>query len=577
MAFGITPQGFVPKRLADIKSEIEATLRATFGSTINLDARGPWGQFVGIQAEREAAIWELAEIVYQSQFPAGATGTGVDNVLEFVGLKRKSATQSTAFVKFFGAVGTVIPLGNRVSKVDDAAVIFETTQIATILAGSGVDEVQKINFSDVPDAGSWQIDFDGQQTGVLAFNISAGLLQTELNNLSNLSAVTVTGNFTIGFTINFLGADGQKPQPQITIINNTLTKTSNPITATPTTLTEGVLPSVNVPMICQTFGSIVSPANTLTVLTDAIVGIVSVNNPLDAEVGDDVETDADALIRRGQSLAFPGHSTVNAILAELLQIDGVVAARVFENTALVVDINGRPAKSYEAIVQGGDDTDIARVMLDTKPAGIQQIGSTLVVLNDSQGFAKDVRFSRPTAIPIHVIADLVVSAEYPANGDDLVRDAILAYGDALNIGQDVIVIPKLVCAFDEIPGILDANIRIGVTTIPVTGSSVVTFTNVATKLTANLVAHGLTNGDRVRFTNSGGALPTGLAINTTYWVRNVTANTFELSTQRTSTVLPFADAGTGTHTVLFGGLEENIEISESERADFDTSRITVNS
>ncbi len=578
MAFGVTIDGFVAKRLADIKTEIENDFKATFGSGINLDARGPFGQIIGIMAEREAEIWELSEEVYNSRFPQNASGIGVDNALSLVGLTRKQATASVVTLKLFGDVGTLIPSGSQVSKSDDATVVFQTTGDATILAGSGVDEVQKIMFSAVPDSGDWELDFDGQVTSTLAFNITAGQLQTELENLSNIGAgnVSVTGNFTSGFTITFQGSLEEEPLVQLIVSSNTLLNGVNPVTATPSTLTEGVFPFVEQEALCLTLGSVAAPSGTLTVIETPVSGWDSVTNALDATQGQDIETDADAKVRRTQSLAFPGHSTLNAIVADLLQVSGVVAVRVFENTSMITDLSGRPAKSYEAVVQGGDDADIASVMFLTKPVGIQQVGSETETVVDSQGFSHDVKFSRPTPVNIYLILDLTTNAEYPINGDDLVEAAILEYGNALNIGDDVIVVPQLVCALHEIPGILDVEVRVGVTTLPTPGSNAVTFTNDLGDLRVDFTGHVLTEGDRVKFTTTG-TLPSGITAGETYWVRNPAPNEFFLSDERGGDVLPFISGGSGTHTISFGGLEDNITIEEFERAAFDSSRITVNS
>ena len=62
------------------------------------------------------------------------------------------------------------------------------------------------------------------------------------------------------------------------------------------------------------------------------------------------------------------------------------------------------------------------------------------IVTDSQGFAQTIKFSRPTTVDIYVEVDLTVDSNlYPANGDDQVEAAIVAYGDALGIGTDVVV------------------------------------------------------------------------------------------------------------------------------------------
>jgi hypothetical protein len=69
-----------------------------------------------------------------------------------------------------------------------------------------------------------------------------------------------------------------------------------------------------------------------------------------------------------------------------------------------------------------------------------------------------------------------------------------------------------------------------------------------------LTAQPFSLGDRVYFTNSGGALPTGLSVSTTYYVTDPKTNTFKLSDSRTGSVKTFTGDGSGTSTVVYGGL-----------------------
>jgi len=441
----------------------------------------------------------------------------VDNALDLVGLRRKNPTSSVVNLTFFGTPGTTVPDTMEVSRSDIPTTIFSPQSSGDILAGTGTDEVQRIDFSAVPDAGDWELDFDGQQTGVLAFNISAAALQTELENLSNIGAgnVAVTGNFTSGFVITFQSALGEANQEQLVVSVNNLTESSNAVSATPSTTTEGVLPNVVLASVATTTGPLAAPAGTLDTIDTPVAGVDSVTNALDADLGQSLETDAEAKERRNESVAIPGHTTVPAIFADVLQLDGVEAARVFENESLITDPAGRPGKSYEVVVQGGDDTEIAQTLLDTKGAGLQLVGSTLLVLKDVQGFDKEIRFSRPTAVEIYLEVDLKTNALFPTNGLQAAEDALLAFGEALNISDDVIVVPQLLCSLDGIAGIIDIDIRIGVAAIPTAGTATVTFTNSFSNLTVNQAAHGLVEGNRVKFTTDG-TLPTGLAADTLY-------------------------------------------------------------
>lgn len=62
--------------------------------------------------------------------------------------------------------------------------------------------------------------------------------------------------------------------------------------------------------------------------------------------------------------------------------------------------------------------------------------------------------------------------------------------------------------------------------------------------------HGLPDGARVRLTNSGGAVPAGLAVATDYFTRDVTMDTFKLAATRGGAAINITDAGTGTNKVF---------------------------
>lgn len=81
-----------------------------------------------------------------------------------------------------------------------------------------------------------------------------------------------------------------------------------------------------------------------------------------------------------------------------------------------------------------------------------------------------------------------------------------------------------------------------------------TFTADNATETLTATAHGLETGDGpLRLTNSGGALPTGLATATDYWIIRTGADTFKLASSLAnayaSTEVAFTTNGTGTHTI----------------------------
>lgn len=99
-----------------------------------------------------------------------------------------------------------------------------TVSVACSRSGTDANEIQDITFSAVPNEGNFTITFDGQTTSTLWYDAVAADVQAALEALSNVGVgnVTVTGDFTSGFTIEFIGALANTNQPQVTLATNTL-------------------------------------------------------------------------------------------------------------------------------------------------------------------------------------------------------------------------------------------------------------------------------------------------------------------------------------------------------------------
>lgn len=471
MSFGLTTEGLKIKRLADIKSEIEESHRLLFGSDVNLTANTPFGQMIGIYSERESLLWELLQAIYQSAFPATSQGLSLDFLVSLTGLTRRNANSSLVVLKAVGDVGTVIPAGSTVSQLSNTDVQFSTLVEGTIEEGQ--DEIQTISFPVQPDDGVFRLSFDGQETPDLDFNVASSVVESALNGLSNLSAVVVTGDVASGFTVTFAGTDGRKDQPTLVSSLNSLTSLTIGVGIDIESVQTGIENRALIPAESVQTGPVVAVSGSLTQIGTPVSGWDSVTNPLDAELGSNEETDAELKIRRENTLQSAGSATLEAIRARLRNLTGVVAAVGFENENLVPDDQGREPKSYEFVVQGGDEDEICQEIWDSKPGGIKTVGTIVCPIIDSQGFDQEVRFSRPTPVLIYIELDLSVSPEFPSNGIDQVQDALVAFGETLAIGEDVIVFPKTIAALNSITGITDIEIRIGKTASPTTNDNVV--------------------------------------------------------------------------------------------------------
>lgn len=103
-----------------------------------------------------------------------------------------------------------------------------------------VSEQQLIAFGTVPDAGLWSVSLYSQLTTNLAFNANAAAVQAALRAINGLADVTVSGDYTVGFTVVFAGASSGINHPLLVEGTNTLTTLAAPVVITISQTVAGV-------------------------------------------------------------------------------------------------------------------------------------------------------------------------------------------------------------------------------------------------------------------------------------------------------------------------------------------------
>jgi len=213
------------------------------------------------------------------------------------------------------------------------------------------------------------------------------------------------------------------------------------------TLVDATIASGSVQVAAESVntGPIAAAANTITVIVSSVTGWNTVDNLSAAQPGTNRETDEELRQRRKNSVAANATNTTDAIFAAVSDLDGTQDVVVLENDTNVVDGNGLQPKTFEVIVRGGDENQIAQAIWSKKPTGIQAAGSTTVQIPDSQGFLHAVSFTRPTEINIIVEVDITAFAGFPGDGEDQIKQNIVDYsngvlveGRGFSTGQDVI-------------------------------------------------------------------------------------------------------------------------------------------
>jgi hypothetical protein len=154
------------------------------------------------------------------------------------------------------------------------------------------------------------------------------------------------------------------------------------------------------------------------------------------------------------------------VRAKVRALEGVKQVFIFENTS-TDKADGLPAKSFEVVVRGGDDDEIARTIFLTKPVGIEayaDVSSEKTVIKnveDSQGILHEIKFRRPKDVPIYIDVAVKVDRDifFPADleeGKRQIRQALVNLGETLTIGDDIIAL-RFRCVPLEIPGVIDVE------------------------------------------------------------------------------------------------------------------------
>lgn len=390
---GLDEYGYTIERAPEIREGMNEQMRAEFGPGIDVSDAAIEGVVIGIVSERIAEVWEATEAVNSSQDPDAATGARQDSLCALTGTQRNAATPSTATLTLTGDTGTLVPSGSTAS-VTDATTEFATNADATLVAL------------------------------VARANSTAYALGARHKHGDNAYEVV-----TAGTTAASGGPVGVDPTDAVGELDGTVRWRF---------MGEGEA-AVDVAATATVTGPLFGVAGSIVNIETPVAGWSGVVNLTDAAVGTDIESHEDLRIRREVELSTPGSSPIDALRAEMLDVDGVSSVTVFMNNTNVTDGDGVPAKSVECLVIGGEDQDLWDQLQRSVAAGMGTHGTEEGTATDSSGNVWVQKFSRADELEMYATLTLVVvRGEFPEDGVDQIKAAIVAYGNAQRTGKDAV-------------------------------------------------------------------------------------------------------------------------------------------
>ena len=475
---GVTDQGFVIKRLADILASDRALAVQLFqdliqpGDVVDTSDSSALGRLISLAAPSEADLWEAAQEVYAAFDPNSATGIALDNLVAYAGITRKEQTFTTSSILVAGDTNTLIPVGQTVGSSTTGEQF--TTVGAISLAASNASGIT-VSVVTLQNSTAYTISYSNTiSTNVITYTSDASATVAEI--LAGLQSVIAGAHPTL--TSSVVGTT-------LVIDRNDIFQTVNFTTSVNLGITKvrtvGEVVAINA-------GPIEQPTNTIDTILTPMLGWDSVNNPVVASAGTNRETDEELRLRFRNGKFDRATNTLDAIYSALINTDGVSEVTIYENDTSVVDGNGVPGHSFLPIVSGGLSTDIANAIWTNKPIGILSYGNTTVVITDVQGFPHDVSFSRADPVVVYISMDITTDINFPANGNDAIRSALIEYF-AANFGTgDDVIYSRLYTPINSIPGHEVNSLYIGTSPSPVGVVNVpIAFDEIASLSSINIV------------------------------------------------------------------------------------------
>ena len=435
--YGLTLEGYKTKPLDIMVKEVEEVLTSSLGP-INLNAPSIFSVLINTFLIEVVKIDLKGEEIYNAHNPNTATGYSLDGIADYNGIKRLSATHSTVTAQITAVNYTAINMGSE-------ALIENTSNVIIFPKNITVNNEQCNEIVlEVTNATSWEYKVIINN---IEYTYEKGNLETESEIAEGLRVlIAANNNFIVTRVDEVLTI---KSVDYLVLFSCFTTDDIDIITCT-----------TNIDLITKEVGAIVIPEKSVTVIHTPVAGWVSINNLTSGLTGRDLETDPELRFRRVKSINFSGSGTIEAIKARVSNINGVTSVKILENAKEVADENGLPPKSFEVLVLGGDDMDIAKMIWLVKPAGIRTYGNTEMTVLDSENKNQIVNFSRSTKVYVFVKIIITKNNDFILESIPTIRQNVVNQILKIGLGEPVIY-QSLFAGIYTVPGIVNANLTIG--------------------------------------------------------------------------------------------------------------------
>ena len=471
----VTPTGLNRKTLQELRVDFENKFKQVFGVTFETAVDSPNGLLVSQLALSYNDLWELAQEIYSSLDPNQAVGAALDARAAFNGVSRKPALPCTVdAVLYTSGDSATIPAG-FLAKRQRGNLNFSLDETVSINR-SGCDEILiEDNGSSKNTEYVFHFTFGDVTLNNSTSASNIAVLATAIHNAGGYSEITTRGIVVRSMDDSPVGITGSMPSDFI------------------------IQSGANGKFTAVETGYQTCAIGELDTIAVGVSGWNSVYNYVAGDPGEDLESDESLRVRRAAAARVrKSRATDPAIEAALLDVRGVSSALVKSNRGFDTDSDGIPGKSFNSLVIGGNDNEIAQCIYENQPSGIQSYGNTSVNITDSHGIEQQISFSRPTAVYLWVKVTYSLYDEEAFPGQDAVKEALVKWAEReFTLGKDVIS-TRINQGLYDVPGIGVATCAVAVTENPDTPPSSSSY-ETDKKIPISFFSYAALEEDRISF------------------------------------------------------------------------------
>lgn len=449
--YGVTDEGFVLKRLDTILEEVQQAQAEGWGFDSSVNNQSAVSVLNTSFADQVAALWEMAQNIYYAMYPSSAEGVNLDNAMQFGGITRLQQARTVYSLKCTGNDGTSVLYGSLVQS---------TTQPSKQFQAADTQSISRENFRRIKlyivlsdDATTYTVTIDN---GTYVYAASDD--DTEMDILEGILSAITDESFV-------LSIEEDEDDAAYLVVEAVNAQSSSEMT-----LSDNVLVAEctsNLIFESVEYGEISVPTGTITEIVTITTGWNAVDNDISPVAGNLTETDAEARQSYIQRIAIRSYSMLESIIAAIYNnVQGVTAATGYENDTEEEDDDGRSPHSIEIVVDGGDDSEIAQQIYESKANGIQTNGSVSVDIADNYGNYHNIKFNRPESLYVWLQVTLTRNTKesIAPNYSARTKEAIIENADDLTVGETVFVQQFLSNIYANVTGIGYISIKAYATT-----------------------------------------------------------------------------------------------------------------